>query len=529
MTALTGGRPIGRLLLRLDRAWWPLWVTLMVLVIAVTPGTFEGLYPDVADRAGLTQQIGSNGSLKAITGPTYDLSTPGGFMAWRVYGFIVLMGALVSAMSVIRHTRAEEESSRLELLRSGVLGRYTSLAMALLSAFGWSVITAIGATAVLVAVGTPFAGSLAVGAGLLLTMTAFTGIGAVAAQVSEHARTSRAFVGGVVGLAYVLRAMADASTSLTALGWVSPLGWPQRIRPYADERWWVLLLPLALTVVSVTLAFVLERRRDFGGALLATRLGPATGRMGSVEALTARLQRGSLIGWVIGMGLASVGFGLLAPGIADIFKDNPASAEMLRRMGGAQILIKAFCAAMLPILAAISMFHGVSAVGRLASEETDGRAEYLLSGAVPRLRLFVSHAAWAVVGACLLATLNGVGMALGYHLAGGREALAGSIVVGGLVYLAPMLVVVGLASVAVGIGTRWARAGWAAAVVVLVLAWVGEVLRLPDRVLDLSPLRHVPAMPGHEMQWTPVLVELGLAAGLLVAGAALYRRRDLTT
>jgi ABC-2 type transport system permease protein len=43
-----------------------------------------------------------------------------------------------------------------------------------------------------------------------------------------------------------VRAIGDAGPHW--LSWLSPLGWMQQLRPFADERWWVLLLAVALIV-----------------------------------------------------------------------------------------------------------------------------------------------------------------------------------------------------------------------------------------------------------------------------------------
>lgn len=51
------------------------------------------------------------------------------------------------------------------------------------------------------------------------------------------------------------------------LTWLSPLGWGEQVRPFGDERWWALLLPLALLAGATLAAFAaaglaLFRRRD---------------------------------------------------------------------------------------------------------------------------------------------------------------------------------------------------------------------------------------------------------------------------
>lgn len=528
MSSVTVGAPVlARLQLRRDRIWWPLWTFVVVSIAVVTPTSYEQLYPDPAERANLTRTVGSNGSLLALTGPAYDLSNAGGFVAWRILSFLSATAGLAALMSVVRHTRAEEESGRMELLRSGVLGRAASLASALAGVVGWAVVVGGLTVLGLVGVGLPAAGSAVFGAGLAATMVAFGGVGALAAQITEHARTARGIAGAALGVAYLLRAAADASPSLSALGWVSPLGWPQRAQPFAGNRWWVLLLPLALGILTAAGAFALERRRDVGAGLVAARLGPADGRMGSVGALVARLQRPSLVAWAVGVLVFSIVFGGVAPGLADIVDQNPGMADVLRRMGGDQALMLTFFAAVLPILLGVGMLHGVGALARLDGEEEAGRAELVLSTGASRAQLFLGHLAWAVLGAVLLAALAGVGLVIGYALAGGREDLASDVLTGAMTYVGPMLVVIGVAALALGLRARGTRLGWAYAGVVLLLVWVGALLRLPDAVLGLSPFDHLPQQPGNPVAWTPLLVELALAAALMAAGLVAYRRRDL--
>ena len=66
------------------------------------------------------------------------------------------------------------------------------------------------------------------------------------------------------------------------LSWLSPLGWALQVRPYAGDRFWVLLLHLATTAVLVAVAYRLLARRDVGAGLIAERPGPP--RAGAVAA-----------------------------------------------------------------------------------------------------------------------------------------------------------------------------------------------------------------------------------------------------
>ena len=72
-------------------------------------------------------------------------------------------------------------------------------------------------------------------------------------------------------------------------------------------------------------------------------------------------------------------------------------------------------------------------------------------------------------------------------------------------------------------------ASWAAVAVVVVVTLFGPSLDWPAWVQDLSPFSWVPAVPVEA--WTPGSAAglLAVAAVLLAAGFAAFRRRDLVT
>ena len=82
----------------------------------------------------------------------------------------------------------------------------------------------------------------------------FTAVAAVTAQLSPSARFARGAAFAVLAAAFTLRAVGDAG-STAALSWLSPLGWSLQVRPYAGDRWWVLLLHLATTALLTALAY----------------------------------------------------------------------------------------------------------------------------------------------------------------------------------------------------------------------------------------------------------------------------------
>jgi ABC-2 type transport system permease protein len=98
---------------------------------------------------------------------------------------------------------------------------------------------------------------------------------------------------------------------------------------------------------------------------------------------------------------------------------------------------------------------------------------------------------------------------------------------GSLVQLPAVWVVMGIVVAAFGVRARYGVAGWVALTAFLLLGEVGAVLKLPRRVLDLSPFAHVPQLPGAPVPAAPVVALLGVAVLLGVFGLACFVRRDV--
>ncbi len=536
---MTGLATVLRLQARRSLVFWGIWVLVLLSMMPLTISQYGALVP--AGRAGdaMLTQLAANPTMRAILGPPFDLTTAGGFAFWRVGAFTAAAAALMSVLGVIRATRAEEETGRLDLVRAGAVGRHVPLAAAVVLALGADVLLGVLLLAALVALGTPVAGALASALAIATTGAAFTGIGALLAQVFTTARAARAWAGGVVvGGLYLVRAVADASADAAqapasgVLPWLNPLSWPALVRPYAHERFWVLLLPLALTVVLVGLAVVLESRRDLGSGLVAAREGRARGPRGlrSAEALAWRLSRGSVVGWSVAMIVTGLAIGSLAVQATDAAQDSPGLSGVLQRLGGdPDRIADAFLGAMAGLVVAILTLGATSLLTRAHAEEADGRAELVLATATRRTRYLGGYVMIAVATGALLTVLTCalMGLALAGTDTGGRT---GEMALAGLALVPGVLLVLGVGTAPLGWAPRllvlvWVLIGWS-----LFAAWVGALVRFPSWLIELTPWGHLPHLPGPEVSgegWTAIVVETVLALALLAFGLVGFRRRDL--
>lgn len=527
--SLAGAGALLRLALRRDRIALPVWALVIALLTASGASAYEALYPDPAERAGLTASIGSNPSFAILFGPAYELQTAGGFTVWRFATIAGVLTSLLAAFTVTRHTRQEEDTGRQELLSSTVVGRYAPLTAAVVTAGAFCVVTGLLTAGMIAGVGAGVTGAVAFGAAVAVCGLVFTGVAAVTAQLAEYSRTANTLAGATLGVLFLLRAAGDTSEA-EWLSWLSPLGWIHRVRAYAGEEWWVLALSAAAAAALCATAYALLPRRDVGMSLIPGRPGPASGAPGlrTSLALSWRLHRGALLGWIVGFGVMGALFGSLASGVADLVGDSAQLQRIMRQMGGAQGIEDAFLATMAGMIAMIGALYAVQATLRMRAEESELRAEPLLTVGVGRLRWLGGHLLFIVLGTTLVLAVCGALLALTYGLRSGDLAGEWPRAFGAVMAQVPAMWVVAGAAVALfGILPRATVAAWGVAAAFILISMFGPILELPQVVLNLSPFSHVPQLPNAEFTMTPMLWLTATAAVLVVAGTAAFRRRDV--
>ncbi|GAA1980994.1 ABC transporter permease [Amycolatopsis minnesotensis] len=519
-----------RLALRRDRVVLPIWIVVLGIIPAGTVGTYESLYPTVESRAPLTAGLGANPSVNLLYGPAFDLSTAGGYTAWKYGTILPLLLALACVFTVTRHTRQEEDTGRLELLASAVVGRYAALTAAVSVAGAASLVTGLIMTAGLLGVGLPAAGSVVLGLGAALTGWVFAGVAAIAAQLAEFSRTANGIGSAVLGAMFLIRALGDSAKDVSWLSWLSPIGWATQLRSFAGERWWVLLLPLAAAVVLTGIGYALLPRRDVGMGIMPTRPGPATAArsLASPFALAWRLHRGVLLGWVIGFAIVGGVFGSLAAGVGDVIGGSDQTKQIVERMGGSAGLVDSFVAAILGIFGMVASLYAVQATLRMRSEETALRVEPLLATKVGRLRWAAGHLVFAVLGSALLVLVAGAASGLFHGLRVHDVGTQLPHALGAAAAQIPAIwVVAGAAVLLFGFAPKLSSAGWAVAALFLAISMFGPIANASQVVLDISPFSHIPKLPSAPFTATPLLWLTGVAIAAFVAGLTAFRRRDI--
>lgn len=241
-----------RFILRRDRIRLPLWLIGLSLITIVVAMAFEDLYASEAERQAIAETM-LNPAMTAMVGQGYGLDnyTTGAMMAHQMLLFTALTIALMSILLVTRHTRADEEDGRTEMIRSLPTGRLSNLSATLLSVSMTNVLLALIIGFGLYALGIDslnLNGSLLYGAALGATGIFFAALTAVFAQLSENARGTIGLSITVLIVAYVVRAIGDIGSG--TLSWFSPLGWILGAEVYVNNYWWPIILTIGSAIVS---------------------------------------------------------------------------------------------------------------------------------------------------------------------------------------------------------------------------------------------------------------------------------------
>ncbi|MFD6202877.1 ABC transporter permease [Streptomyces rubiginosohelvolus] len=530
--AFTGTGTLLRFSLRRDRVRMSVWLLALTLGTLATAAEYKTLYATPEERAAAVSSMDSPAAL-AMTGPRPYLSdyTAGAMLGHQMLGFMAVLVGLMSVLTVIRHTRDEEETGRAELVRSTVVGHHAhlaaALAVALVANLGLALLLALGLTATGVD-GVGPGGALLYGLAHAAIGLVFAGVAAITAQLTAHTRGASGLALATIGVAYVLRASGDVGND--ALSWLSPIGWIQRTYVFVDDRWWPLALCLLLAAATAAYGFVLSTRRDVGAGLRPARLGRRT----ASDALTRpfgfalRLHRATLLGFAAGLCLMGVMYGSILGEAADMVESVEQLQEALKDIGGATVA-ESFASMVMVVVAVVAAVYVVMAALRPRAEENAGRAEPLLATGLSRNRWLGSHVAVALTGGTALLVLAGLCFGVSGAASAGDGSLVLELTLAAAAYAPALWVTVGVAVLLFGWFPRAGAVAWIVPVYAFLVGYLGPILQLPDGLTNLSPFGHVPQLPAAGMTWTPLLALTAVAAGLIALGLAGFRRRDLDT
>lgn len=516
----TGIGTLLKLALRRDRVRLSVWLAVLTLMMVYAPNAIRLAYPGEEQRLARVNLLKTPAGMM-LGGPMFgvDETDLGVMMANELTLTLTIATSILAILTVIRHTRAEEENGSAELVLSSVVGRYARTAAALTLVGGLNAVLALAMTLAMASTGFAVVDTAAMCLGITGVATVFGAVAAVTAQIWRQARTASGAAMATLAVAALVRGAGDViDNSGSALSWLSPIAWAQQMRPFVDLRWWPFGLLVILAAGLMALAAGLESRRQYdAGTIGATGEKPDARAIIGPLRLHLALQRGQTIGWAVGLFAAGLVFGSMTKALLDAAKTNELIARLLSTTGNNGIYTT-----MTQFLAAAASAYVVSAVLRVYADEQNGLGEPVLAGAVSRWRWLLGAVGSALAGAAFLMFCAGLGNGLGAGLTLGEPGTIVRLTLAALAYLPALAVVAAIAALAVALRAPWIA--WLAVTFVITALYLGALLRLPRWLIELSPVGQT-TVPS-SFPALALIVMLVIATALAATAGWIYRNRD---
>jgi ABC-2 type transport system permease protein len=537
---VTAVAPLLRQRLRRDALQLILWIG---TIAALTFGAFAGIadtFGTEQERAGLVAVALANPVILVFRGLPSGTGE-GAFLIFLILPFLILLVAFMASFLAVRHTRADEETGRTELVGATPAGRWAPFWATVAHGTLACVVAGAVAAVALIASGQATAGSVLAGAALAGSGVVFLGVGLLAAQLVRSARAANSIavliiVGSfvVAGVGNALGTPSDDLTRMESswLAWFSPFAWAENVRPLSDDDPLPLLLCTGAFVVFVGAAALIQARRDIGEGALPERAGPASaGRtLSSTPGLVWRLSAGSIVAWALGSAVVGALSATLGGLVEQVGTDNPQIAAILERLAAEGSMDQGVLVTFFVMVGVLAACFGVQTIMRARQEETHGTAEPTLATPLARAAWLGAFLLVAVVGIIVICAAAIGAAALAIVATEGASSLATDAVVVGAGQAVAASVFVAAAAVVFVLAPRATiPIGWGIVIAAAALALFGTIFGLPAEIIAISPFAATP-VPGPDavdpngLWWMLPAAAAGAAASL-----ALMRRRELAT
>jgi len=455
--------------------------------------------------------------------------------------YIIAVGAM-NIFLVVRHTRADEEGGRAEVVRSLPVGRLANIHATMITAVIVNGILGLFTGLGLAVCGLDsmgFGGSMLYGLATCASGLVFAAVTMLFCQLSSNTSGATGLSFLTLGVFYMIRAAGDANGS-EFLACLSPLGLVQRSQVYVGNYIWPSLILLLQSAVIMIAAYKLNSIRDLGQGFIAAKPGRrnASPVLSSSFGLSHRLLRGMIIAWFIIMFMLGASYGSVIGDIGTFIQDSPeylaiigVPVEVLPFMSDADkemLIIKSFGTFVTIMMTLICFVPVLNSVLRIRSEERDSRSEHVLARVVSRSKYLAGYVIIAFAASILMqfATAAGLYMSAASVAGENNPFVFSELLNAHLNFLPALWVMIGIAVVFIGVFPKATGVIWGYYGFICFTSFIGAMV-LPDWMLKLSPMAYIPEQPFEKM--TPLIVLTVIAVVLCIKGFVFYRKRDMIT
>ncbi|GEM_PF-1962051 len=507
----------------ITRAFWLL-TPAMLVMSAVS--SYIPMFATQQELAAFVDESILNPAVAAIHGFILSKDIPG-LVAWNIKTVSLIVIGIFNILAMTKIIRGEEESSRAEMLMSGMLGRQAIFAASAILCLATNILMGLLTFATMLAYGLPAEGALSLSLLFIVGGCLFASLGAITSQLYSAKRMASGIAIGVLGVFYAISFLNNLSADNNPASYFTPFRWFFIIRPFNGDHMGFLLVGVFSAALFAAVALLLVNKRDVGEGMIH----PRTGRRDAVPgfrnewALGWRQHCGSLFTWAIVLGIFSFGIGNVNTLVSEMLQEQATLASWMGMFGEPE---KAFLSLMLFVFTLFVAAYGILAAGRMHSEEADGRAESLLSTPMKRTGWMASHVLFTVLGPVILLTVIGCAITVGSAMSGGDAGEFLSILSKALYKLSAIWAMSGIAVLLFSLLPKINVAlSWSLFSLFIAIQLLWEMGILPDTAFLLTPLGHVYPTQPQTAQTFLVLSVLSLV--LYTVGFIGFKRRDLQT
>lgn len=511
-----------------------IWILVLVGLFAAVASKFNVLFGSQEDINAIVTTL----KTPAMVSLFGEFSAVKPYTTANVFAseMLVFLGMFIVFMNIfiaIHDTRMQEENGMTEIIRSRQVGRRAPLEASALEIVLMNVLLGVLFFASLLAAhlkGATFQGNLLISVVLASVGILFGAVSLLAAQLTNSSRGANFLSYGIFALCYIVRMLTDVSNPDWT--WLSPFGWISKTKIYTEDNWLPIILMLVLAVVLYFAAVKITDNRDIDSGVLTVKAGKgkAGKLLSSTFGLVLKLERNSIIGWVLGMFILGATYGSIFGTVGDIIGTNPTYRKLL---GVSQIkeanqeLLLSFISMLVVFFIIVSVVSGLMVLFRLKSDEKKGYLEVLHAKKITRTNLALSYYAVSVlitvlsllasVSATFLVGNFGLDDPVPWKYCG--QVLAAS--------LPAVLFYLGVAFFIVSVVPKLTSLVWGYLGVAFMLRMFGSLLDLSDKINNISPLGWIGKVPQEAPEINWIIFMLVAFCVLSVVGLVGYRKRDL--
>ncbi|MFT4245599.1 MAG: ABC-2 transporter permease [Micrococcaceae bacterium] len=502
---------------------------LIGLLPIFTYRSFLELFPTDSDKYKMAAEMGTNGFFKILIGPIYDITTPGGFTAWRVGAFTALFAAFCIMIGIIHTARKAEENSSTELLLSTPIKRNVPLAASFTTLAISCVLLGVTTFLTLLLNGAPFAGTTLLSLAFILITGTYGVIALLLSQIFNDSRSAIAYSLGFVAFTFLIRALGDSKDEFHWLSWISPFEWINRTESYARNVWDILTVPAAVIAVLSIVVWNLYESRDIGDAYIHRDYGkPKAPRwLKSAFALSYKLNIGSFLRWTISTILLALVISQAATAAGDIASTNSETEQVFQRLGDSSTINQAMVNSLTIILAIVLAVFPSMMISRMTSEEHDSHLAFLLSSTpASRIKWYFSYVLLAISVTIFLFLIAALIFAWNTsHVLNSVDF--GKVFLSFIGYLPASLLLASLAALLYAMAQATITLTILPITIAALITIIGPILNLPDWAIKVSPFAHAPNFYDANPDFIPSLIFVGAAIVIFGLSALLFKRRDI--